>query len=84
MKDELFANYKTLESDRLLLRPITLDDTSDLFEIYSNKEVGLIVIPEAQVPEFKKNLVTYYEKSDIKEINKFLKDKCWRKIKKGS
>ena len=41
MKDELFANYKTLESDRLLLRPITLDDTSDLFEIYSNKEVML-------------------------------------------
>ncbi|MCR5103357.1 MAG: GNAT family N-acetyltransferase [Eubacterium sp.] len=39
MKDELFANYKTLESDRLLLKPITLDDTSDLFEIYSNKEV---------------------------------------------
>jgi len=39
MKDELFANYKTLESDRLSLRPITLDDTSDLFEIYSNKEV---------------------------------------------
>ena len=46
--------------------------------------LGLIVIPEAQVPEFKKKLVKYYEKSDIKEINKFLKDKCWRKIKKGS
>ena len=44
--------------------------------------LGLIVIPEAQVPEFKKKLVKYYEKSDIKEINKFLKDKCWRKIKK--
>lgn len=43
--------------------------------------LGLIVIPEAQVPEFKKKLVTYYEKSDIKEISKFLKDKCWRKIK---
>ena len=43
--------------------------------------LGLIVIPEAQVPEFKKKLVKYYEKSDIKEINKFLKDKCWRKIK---
>ena len=38
--------------------------------------LGLIVIPEAQVPEFKKKLVKYYEKSDIKEINKFLKDKC--------
>ena len=44
--------------------------------------LGLIVIPEAQVPEFKKKLVKYYEKSDIKEVNKFLKDKCWRKIKK--
>ena len=44
--------------------------------------LGLIVIPEAQVPEFKKKLVKYYEKLDIKEVNKFLKDKCWRKIKK--
>jgi prophage maintenance system killer protein len=46
--------------------------------------LGLIVIPEAQVPEFKKKLVKYYEKSDIKEINKFLKDKCWRKIEMES
>ena len=43
--------------------------------------LGLIVIPEDQVPGFKKKLVKYYEKSDIKEVNKFLKDKCWRKIK---
>ncbi|MBR1506783.1 MAG: Fic family protein [Eubacterium sp.] len=45
--------------------------------------LGLIVIPEAQIPEFKKKLVKYYEKSDIKEINKYIKDKCWRKIKRS-
>ncbi|MBO4846559.1 MAG: Fic family protein [Lachnospiraceae bacterium] len=43
--------------------------------------LGLIVIPENHVPEFKKKLVTYYESADIGEIRDFLKDKCWRKIK---
>ena len=43
--------------------------------------LGLIVIPEKQVSEFKKKLVKYYESADIKEINVFLKNKCWRKIK---
>lgn len=42
---------------------------------------GLIVIPEKQVSEFKKKLVKYYECADIKVINDFLKNKCWRKIK---
>ncbi len=41
MKEKLFLNYKELESDRLLLRPITVQDAKDLFEIYSNKEVML-------------------------------------------
>ena len=43
--------------------------------------LGLIVIPENHVPEFKKKLVTYYESADIAEIRDFLKEKCWRKIK---
>ena len=42
--------------------------------------LGLIVIPENYVPEFKKKLVTYYESADIREIRDFLKEKCWRKI----
>ena len=43
--------------------------------------LGLIVIPENHVPEFKKKLVAYYESADIVEIRDFLKNKCWRKIK---
>ena len=43
--------------------------------------LGLIVIPESHVPEFKKKLVMYYESADIGEIRDFLKEKCWRKIK---
>ena len=43
--------------------------------------LGLIVIPEGHVPEFKKLLVAYYESADISKICPFLKDKCWRKIK---
>ena len=41
MKDELFLNYKEIESERLLLRPISPQDVNDIFEIYSNKEVML-------------------------------------------
>lgn len=41
---------------------------------------GLLVIPEKDVPEFKKLLVRYYEDKDSGEIGEFLKEKCWRKM----
>ena len=42
--------------------------------------LGLIVIPEEHVPEFKKKLVAFYENADRSEISEFLKEKCWQKI----
>ncbi len=42
---------------------------------------GLIVIPEKEVPEFKKLLVEYYENKDTNTIKNFLKEKCWRRVK---
>ena len=42
---------------------------------------GLIVIPEKEVPEFKKLLVEYYENKDTNTIKFFMKNKCWRKFK---
>lgn len=42
--------------------------------------LGLIVIPENHVSEFKRKLVTYYESADIGEIRAFLKEKCWRRM----
>lgn len=42
---------------------------------------GLLVIPEAEVPEFKNLLVRYYEDKDQGEIFDFLKSKCWKKYK---
>ncbi|SFT60927.1 Fic/DOC family protein [Lachnospiraceae bacterium XBD2001] len=42
--------------------------------------LGLIVIPENHVPEFKKKLVAYYESADLSEISDFLKENCWRKM----
>ena len=42
---------------------------------------GLIVIPEKEVPEFKKLLVEYYEDKDTETIKTFMKEKCWRKFK---
>lgn len=41
---------------------------------------GLLVIPEKNVPEFKRLLVRYYEGKDSGEIVAFMKNKCWRKM----
>ena len=42
---------------------------------------GLLVIPENDVPEFKKFLVKYYEGDELSGIGDFLKSKCWRPMK---
>lgn len=39
---------------------------------------GLLVIPESQVPEFKRLLVAYYEDRDNGELAAFMRSKCWR------
>lgn len=43
------------------------------------KGEGLLVIPEKDVPEFKRLLVRYYENLDRGEIVSFMKEKCWKK-----
>ncbi len=42
---------------------------------------GLIVIPEKEVPKFKKLLVEYYEGKDFDIIKSFMKEKCWKKFR---
>jgi prophage maintenance system killer protein len=44
------------------------------------KGLGLLVVPENIVPEFKSLLVAYYEGRDEATIKQFLKEKCWRKF----
>ena len=39
---------------------------------------GFLVIPEKEVPEFKKLLVEYYEGAPLEIIGMFLREKCWR------
>ena len=41
-----------------------------------SKGGGMIVIPESEVPEFKRLLVAYYEDKDNGEILEFMKTKC--------
>lgn len=45
-----------------------------------SKGEGLIVIPEKEVPTFKKLLVDYYEDKDTQNIKTFMKEKCWRRF----
>lgn len=39
---------------------------------------GFLVIPEKEVPEFKRLLVKYYEGEDISVIASFMKEHCWK------
>ena len=41
---------------------------------------GFLVIPESEVPEFKKLLVKYYEGEDSSVIAGFMKELCWKTI----
>lgn len=43
-------------------------------------ELGLLVVPENIVSEFKALLIAYYEERNEIEIKEFLKEKCWRKF----
>lgn len=45
-----------------------------------SKGLGMLVIPEKEVPKFKKLLVEYYESDEKGRISDFLKDKCWRRM----
>ena len=40
--------------------------------------MGFLVIPEKDVPEFKKILVQYYEGESLDVIATFLKERCWK------
>ena len=40
--------------------------------------MGFLVIPEKNVPEFKKLLVAFYEGENPVKISKFMKTNCWR------
>lgn len=40
--------------------------------------MGFIVIPEKDVPEFKKHLVTFYEGESLEILRKFMRDRCWK------
>jgi len=42
--------------------------------------LGLLVIPETYVPEFKKLLVEFYETNNSTEISSFMRERCWRKL----
>lgn len=64
---------------------IFLDGNKGASVIFANHYLishggGFLVIPEKEVPEFKRLLVKYYEGEDITVIADFMKKYCWKKI----
>lgn len=41
--------------------------------------MGVLVIPEKEVPEFKRLLIAFYEGEDIQVISAFMKKRCWKR-----
>ena len=41
---------------------------------------GFLVIPEKEVPEFKRLLVKYYDDEGISVIASFMKERCWKSL----
>jgi len=39
---------------------------------------GFLVIPEKDVPEFKKLLIDFYEGEAIEVISNFMRERCWK------
>lgn len=40
--------------------------------------MGVLVIPEKEVPEFKRLLVKFYEGEQIENISNFMRERCWK------
>lgn len=62
---------------------IFLDGNKRVVVIFANHYLiahggGFLVIPEKEVPEFKKLLVKYYEGEDSSVITEFMKERCWK------
>ena len=68
-----------------MITQIFLDGNKRASVIFANHYLishggGFLVIPEKEVPEFKRLLVKYYEGEDITVIADFMKKYCWKKI----
>ena len=64
---------------------VFMDGNKRAAVIYANHYLiahgqGVLVIPEAHVPEFKRLLVSYYEGDGPGTITDFLKTKCWKRF----
>lgn len=86
----LSANLELIDKAIELLLYVTkkqifIDGNKRTSVIFANHFIishglGLLVIPENRVEEYKKLLIAYYEGKDTEEIKRFLKEKCYIKI----
>lgn len=86
----LSANLELIDKAIELLLYVTkkqifIDGNKRTSVIFANHFIishglGLLVIPENRVQEYKKLLIAYYEGEDTEEIKRFLKEKCYLKI----
>lgn len=86
----LSANIEVIDKAIELLLYVTkkqifIDGNKRTSVIFANHFIishglGLLVIPENRVEEYKKLLIAYYEGEDAEEIKRFLKEKCYLKI----
>ena len=69
----------------VMKKQVFIDGNKRTSVIYSNHYLiargkGIIVIPAELTEEFKNLLIDYYEGKNVKEIKKFIKEKCYMSI----
>ena len=70
-----FAQYPSIETERLLLRPVTLDDAKAMFEYASDRENTRYTFPTNQsLEETKNNIAQFYLASPLGRWGIELKD----------
>ncbi|MBP2098513.1 GNAT family N-acetyltransferase [Enterococcus rivorum] len=76
----ILAENQQLETERLWLRPVTLEDAEDMFEYASDEETVAYVFPlNQELAETRKNIAAYFMNEplgkygiELKETNKFI------------
>ncbi|WP_225744587.1 GNAT family N-acetyltransferase [Marinilactibacillus sp. Marseille-P9653] len=65
--DTIYIKHHTIETDRLLLRPVTLDDAEDMYEYASDEQTVFYVFKEIHqsVEDTEDNIVAYFLKDPI-------------------
>lgn len=74
-RNVIFAQYQRIETKRLILRPVTLQDAQDMYEYAKDEETTHFVFPMHQsITDTKNNIANYFMATPLGKYGIELKD----------